>query len=151
MTATNHALTGSLIGLTVSQSVLAVFLALMSHFVLDAIPHYSDDQNKIGSQGFKYYLIVEASLCFAIVVLLAIFRPADWQLAAVCAFVASSPDFMWAPAYWRTRQGLPFALPKHKIALFHAKIQWFARPIGVFVELAWLVGSASLVLTSVIK
>ncbi len=147
MTATNHALTGALIGLTVRPSMLALVLALLSHFVLDAIPHYSDDQGKIGSKGFKYYLIVEVLLCFIIVVLLAICRPAGWQLAAACAFIATSPDFMWAPAYWRARRGQPFMLPKHALALFHTKIQWFARPIGAVVEVAWFFAAVTLLIS----
>lgn len=151
MTATNHALTGTLIGLVVRPSILALVLALLSHFLLDAIPHYSDDRNMIGANGFKYYLIGEALLCFMIVMMLAVVKPSYWQLAAVCAFVATSPDFMWMPAYFRTRRGLPFELPKYTLAIVHAKIQWFARPIGAVVELVWLVGISSLIFANVIK
>lgn len=149
MTATNHALTGTLIGLTVHPSLLALVLALLSHFVLDAIPHYSDDRNTISSNGFKYYLIAEATICLVIVVMLVVAKPSNWQLAAVCAFAATSPDFMWMPAYFRTRHGLPFVLPKYALAKFHAKIQWFARPIGAYVELAWLFGITSLIFINV--
>ena len=38
MTATNHALTGAIIGLVIGEPVLAIALAFASHFICDALP-----------------------------------------------------------------------------------------------------------------
>ena len=45
MTATNHALSGALIGLAVMQPILALPLAFVSHFMLDAVPHFGFDEH----------------------------------------------------------------------------------------------------------
>ncbi len=139
MTATNHALTGALIGLVVGQPVVAVILAVLSHFVLDAIPHYTDESIKISSDGFKRYLIVEALFCFSLVVVLVLVHPENWPLAAICAFLATSPDFMWMPKYLRARQAKPEPKTHNAIIRFHSRIQWFTKPVGAVVEAVWTV------------
>lgn len=144
MTATNHALTGALIGLIVHQPLVAIVLAVLSHFLLDALPHFTDEKLRIGSGRFTSYLFADAALCGLLVVILAIVKPQFWQLGALCAFLAASPDFMWAPAFWRSLHGAEFVLPTHFLARIHAKVQWFAKPIGAIVEVAWFVGAVSL-------
>lgn len=92
MTATNHALTGTAIGLLVGVPIFALPFAFASHFILDALPHYgaADREKAIKSKGFKRYLIIEATLCFLIVLTLAVIRPEHWLLASFCAFLAAS-------------------------------------------------------------
>lgn len=142
MTATNHALTGAIIGLTISQPVPAMILALLSHFVLDAIPHFKldkPDDELLKSTWFRNYLVVEAVVCFALVVLLFTASPNNWFIPAFCAFLAASPDLLSINKYLKTRRGL-----KHKPNLytqFASGIQWFQRPIGVVVEVAWFAGA----------
>ena len=61
MTATNHALTGAIIGFTV-VAPLAFLVAILSHFVLDAIPHFGanvPDNMHIKNIWFKKYLVAE--------------------------------------------------------------------------------------------
>lgn len=140
MTATNHALTGALIGLSVANPV-ALLLAGASHFVLDAIPHYTDESVKISSNVFKWQLIVEALLCIGVVVFLAIARPEYWQLAAVCAFVATSPDFMWVPKFVRARRGQAEPKKHNAVIRFHSRIQWYTKPNGAVVEVLWAFGA----------
>lgn len=141
MTATNHALTGALIGLSVGHPV-ALLIALGSHFVLDAIPHYTDEElMKASSKNFAILLVVEACICAGIVLLLLMARPEHWLLGSVCAFLATSPDFMWIPRFVRARRGQTEPKLKNVVMRFHNGIQWFARPIGAFVELAWCVGA----------
>lgn len=141
MIAINHALTGALVGLAIHAPIAAIPLAVLSHFALDAIPHFTDDKLKIESRKFTLYLFIDAALCGLLVLVLAFLSPPYWQLAAFCAFLAASPDFMWAPAFIRTLKGHKFILPRHPVAILHAKIQWFARPIGIIVEVAWFAGT----------
>jgi hypothetical protein len=140
MTATNHALTGAITGLLVGEPILAIPIAFLSHYVCDAIPHYKSslsDSKLLKSRGFRNYLIVDAALCFLIVLVLAIFQPENWLLASVCAFVATSPDLAWIPRYVRVRRGKKWRPSLYD--KFAGNIQWFQRPIGGVVEAAWFV------------
>lgn len=139
MTATNHALAGAALGLVVQQPLLALPLAFLSHFVLDALPHYGPGKNDIGSSVFRWRLVADAALCVLLVLLLAVFHPTGWLVAAVCAFVATSPDLMWLRNFRREQAGKegPKISERAIVVRFHAFIQWFERPIGAFVEVAW--------------
>ena len=137
MVATNHALTGAIIGLSIGHPV-ALPLAFMSHFVLDAIPHYGEHPDHIQSRRFVVQLIIDASLCGVLVLFLAASSPAHWLLAVVCAFLAASPDFMWIPKFLRARRGQPEKGSDSLIIRFHTRIQWFQRPAGAAVEAVWL-------------
>lgn len=141
MTATNHALTGTAIGLIIGNPLLAVPLALLSHFICDAIPHFgtNDPEKALRSKLFKIYLIIEALLCFLIVLSLIVLQPANWLLAAVCAFLAASPDLLSANRYFKTRLGKPWTAGWY--SNFAHNIQWFEKPIGAVVEIAWFVAA----------
>lgn len=142
MTAINHALTGAFIGLVVGEPVVALPLAFASHFALDAIPHWgadSDDRKRITSHHFKLQLVVEAALCILVVVVLALTRPRHWLLAAICAFVATSPDLFWLKRYVVIKRTGKYLPSKNWFWHFHDLIQWFGRPSGIVVEAVWLV------------
>ena len=145
MTATNHALTGAIIGLTVSTPAVALVLALVSHYALDALPHYGRSASQtqvLQSDRFRNYLLLEALVCFGIVVTLAVFQPVNWLLAAVCAFVAASPDLASINRYVTVRKGKRHH--PNAYSRFASKIQWFEKPIGGFVEVAYLLGATVL-------
>lgn len=144
MIAINHALTGALIGLSIGHPA-ALPLAFASHFVLDSIPHYGNEENvSIGSRRFAAQLTLDMILCALMVLVLAIAGPANWMLAAACAFLAASPDFMWMPRFLRARNGKKESKSKNIALRFHSWIQWFQKPIGALVEAVWLVGAAVL-------
>lgn len=138
MTAINHALTGSVIALMVRQPQLAVPLAIASHFVCDAIPHYGTSSTPtLRERWFAWLLLADATACFLLVAMFAVMQPEYWVLAIVCAFAAASPDFMWIKKFLRARAGKAETTRTNIVLWFHARIQWFERPIGAFVELAW--------------
>lgn len=145
MTATNHALTGAIIGLSVGSPLIALPAALLSHFVCDAIPHFSDPKLKAGSRDFASYLICDALGAVAVALFLTILRPEAWFLACWCAFLATSPDLMWAGSFFRAQKSkkkdADIVLPAHRLARFHDRIQWFAKPIGAGVEYVWAGGA----------
>jgi len=145
MTATNHALTGALIGLSVHQPFLVLPLAFMSHFLLDALPHGEVAGGYSGSSQFTQYLIIDASLCGLLVAVLVVNQPSSWLLASICAFLAASPDLMWAQGYLRARKGIKTQLkPKYALARFHAWVQWYQRPLGWAVEAVWATTAVTL-------
>lgn len=139
MTATNHALTGAFIGLVVSEPVLALPLAFASHFVMDAIPHFGagkEDGKWVKSAKFAKLLIAETSVCFLIVLALVVMRPRHWLIAAICAFLAASPDFISIRKFVILKQNKKFR--PNKLEALLKKIQWFEHPSGAVVEIVWL-------------
>jgi hypothetical protein len=143
MTATNHALTGALIGLSVSNPWLAVPAAFLSHFVLDAIPHFGfkgvkTDAELLPRQWFKRLLMAEMLLCFSLVVLLAVVHPTGWAVAAVTAFVATSPDLYSLPRFLYANGLMKKPPVLNAFRRFHSAIQT-ERVWGAGVEVAWFV------------
>lgn len=141
MRAINHALTGAIIGVASGNPWVVVPAAVASHFVLDAIPHHNTAKGDMDAAIFNLMLVIDGLLCVGLVGLLAVWQPAHWQLAAFGAFLATSPDFMWIPGYLRARHHQN-QIAGRGILKFHGRIQWFQRPIGGFVEIAWF-GAAS--------
>jgi hypothetical protein len=151
MTAINHALTGALIGLTVSHPVLAVPLAFVSHFALDAMPHYDPPgdthEERIDSKTFLWVqLIAGFILCVSLVGVLFFTHPAHWLNAAVCAFIATTPDMYTFPRYVSVKR-TGKDLPREDWGLFgriHNRVQWKTAPIFGWLEAAWFVGATAL-------
>lgn len=139
MTATNHALTGALIGLSVSSPLLAVVLAFGSHFVLDGVPHYEGAKRDVASKRFAGYLVLEALVCSGLVATLFLAHPERWLLASICAFTATSPDFMWTNSFLQAHKTHNYVPPTYALARFHAWVQWFEHPSGAIVEIVWAV------------
>lgn len=140
MTAINHALTGAIIGLVVGEPLIALPAALISHFVCDALPHFGSADSpakRLRTNNFRNYLILEFCLCVLLVVCLAVFQPQHWFLASVCAFLATSPDLLWINKYLKLRRGKRWK--RNAYEKFAGNIQWFEKPIGAVVEVAWLV------------
>lgn len=137
MTATNHALTGAVIGLVVHQPLLAVPLALLSHFVLDALPHFGSTHLLPGMKRFVYYLAAEVGICAALVLTLFVLHPQGWLLAALCAFLATSPDFMWVGEFLAAQRKAKLPRRRHAIVRLHSAVQWYQKEPGLLVELGW--------------
>lgn len=137
MRAINHALTGSIIGLSVGQPAIAIPAALASHFICDIIPHYASsyDKSNLRRREPIPLLVVDALLCAVLVAVLALGRPLHWQLAAICAFLAASPDLLWFRPYLAEMRHKAWQLSAFDT--FADRIQWFQRPIGWVVEVAW--------------
>jgi hypothetical protein len=148
MTATNHALTGATIGLLVGNPLIALPAAFLSHFICDSIPHLdTHDPPMYKRTWFTRMLLVDALVCVGIVGSLALNHPLHWQLAAICAFLATSPDLMWINEYLRVRRKQADQPMRLSIMRFHYFIQWFARPIGGLVEVAWFIGLGTIFIT----
>jgi hypothetical protein len=146
VTATNHALTGTAIGLIVGQPLLALPLALLSHFICDAIPHFGwgEPRSTMKSNVFRNYLVVEAVTCSLIVLSLAVLRPTHWLIAAVCAFLAASPDLLSFNRYRLLRHDKKWKPSLY--ARFASRIQWFEHPIGAVVEVAWFIAALAVII-----
>lgn len=150
MRAINHALTGALIGLTIQEPVVAVPAALVSHVLCDMIPHHGiqhDSGRALRSRIFKGTLVLDALLCFALVAILYMQQPTHWPLAAICAFIAASPDFLFINRFLTALAGKTWH--PSPLVKFLVDIQWFQRPIGAVIEVAWF-GAGILLLNAVL-
>src|SRR5487761_1750853 len=111
MRAINHALTGAFIGLVVGEPLVAVPVAVASHYVMDAIPHYGNNRTQkarlqhVRGLLFRRLPYVDALLCGVLVLVMATDRPLHWFLAAVCAFAAAAPDLLSFNLYRRVLAG----------------------------------------------
>lgn len=131
MTSTNHILTGAAIA-TVLPLPAALPLAFLSHFFLDALPHYGiplsrRNRNKL----YKFIVVLDIVLALTLVALA--FYLKRWELALV-GLIAYSPDFVWVSAYFKQRGSLNLRTTNWFMKI-HRNIQHFERPWGLYVEL----------------
>lgn len=133
MTGFNHALTGAAIGVALWQQPLLVMpIALVSHFVLDAIPHFDHPYYTFGHKHAIKFYAADGIIC--VLGIAAAIWLAPHALLAIClgAAFAMLPDLTLIHYYTRGK-------PKHWFHNFHLGIQWFERPPGILVEGAYLV------------
>ena len=141
MQALNHVVFGSLIALIVNEPVIAIPVALGSHFVLDTIPHYGNDPKaKRGSKAYNYRIVVDTIASILIVMYFVSYHPPNELLIMICAFVAVLPDLVWPLALTVKHEGPIWAFFK-----FHKTIQHESRK-GIYLEIVWFMVSTYLVI-----
>lgn len=135
MTATNHALAGTIIGLSITQPAVALPLALVSHFALDAVPHFGVqfDKSPRRRKIFHVSLLIDAILLSAVIGYLLI-SAAGW-LALACLFLAGCPDFVQAYKYLFDENFRARPTQQHWFTKFHHNIQWSTTLWGLLVEI----------------
>lgn len=134
MTATNHVLTGAIIGLTIPHPAVAITVSLMSHFVLDSLPHYGN-KNHTG-RLFLSVLITDSLIAGLFLSLLIVSQLIHWQLAVICGITAASPDLMWMANWVRDMRGQQRA-ENGPIRRFHKGIQWAENNKNYPIEIVW--------------
>jgi hypothetical protein len=154
LTATNHAMTGAAIMLLVGRPAIALPLAFISHFILDALPHFGSKASSVleRNRDTLFRVTVAADTCFTVVALVLVpyllHHVVAWWLVLGCMLAAYLPDTIWIPKFFNElKTGLQ---AQHGwFARFHQWIQWGERPWGLAVELVWLVtiGAAVTVLS----
>lgn len=152
MTATNHALTGAIIVLAIDKPALALPLALLSHFVLDALPHFGNyARAPHDSRLFMLILATDTAIATSIMVTLYVFLPSAWLVAVAGCLLAMSPDLMWIPGYIRALSGHKQKAHTNLIIRWHKHIQWAERPWGFFVEIGWFMGGLWLLFDNIAR
>jgi len=147
MTATNHALSGALIGAFVPLP-LAIPLAFISHFVLDAIPHYGIPLKK-RNNTFVYRLIVYGDTLVALSIAATALLLHKWNMEIV-GWIAYSPDALWVLHYFMQDQNLHIQT-KNKFMEFHRYIQRWERPWGIAIDLGVTAALLPVFLKQVLK
>ena len=139
MTGFNHTLTGAFIAV-VAPSPLQPLVAFLSHFVLDALPHFGRHNGfKVGSRNFTVLITIDAVLCIAALGLSIFLFPQSWVMIALCAAAATLPDFLWAARPYAPAWMEPFYN-------FHYHIQWGERPYCWIYELIFTLLATSTLL-----
>lgn len=148
MTATNHAVTGAVIALAVKRPELAVPLAFISHFVLDATPHFGIHEDDVLKRNvhwlFRCVMTCDVILAVAAFIILPIVghHTVAWGWIVASMAAAFLPDLVWIFRYLeeiRTK----ISRPHGRYARFHQYIQWSETPVGLIVEIAWFVAGVA--------
>lgn len=137
MTATNHALSGALIAATIPNPLIGLPLALISHFILDALPHFGNVAafNEHKSRSFLLVLLTDMAGACIVGLSIVLSQPQSWFYMGLAAFLATSPDLMWFPSFWRSRHGGSAVPGNNFVIRFHTVIQWCEKPWGLLVEI----------------
>jgi len=135
MTIINHAAVGAGIALLVKQPLLAVPLAFLSHFFLDAFPHFGIVGDSTYEKIFKFkrtYVMVLIDF-LGVLVLTVLLWGQPWYVFA-SALAAVSPDAMWLYRYFGFERFGKKPPKPGPLTRFHQKIQWGERLWGVYLE-----------------
>jgi hypothetical protein len=139
--ALNHTVFGTLVAVTVKVPEIAIPVALASHFIMDAIPHYGNDPKAPrGSRSYNIRIVVDALASILILLFFLGLHPVNKGLVIVCSLVAVMPDFLWPLALYIKQKG-----PLWGFFKFHKLIQKESRS-GIFIELGWFITTTMLVI-----
>lgn len=117
---------------------LAIVVAFISHFILDALPHYGPIKIYNGGLKNKKNHVTFFVLGIDFIVCLCLFF---WSLTSghyswiIAGIVAITPDFAWIYKQLFNNK-LTDILINNKLTKFHSKIQKSQTPPGGLVELA---------------
>jgi hypothetical protein len=127
----NHALVGALIGKFLPLPV-AIPLAIISHFCLDALPHYGLPNHTRDASKFWKILFIADFFATAGLIIPAVVS--HHYAVLTCGILAVIPDFVWVIRFLRTRS-FNMNDNKSRYATWHAAIQHYERPWGIWIEL----------------
>lgn len=122
-------LSGAVIATLIPRPLFALPLAFISHFILDALPHYG---NKTLRQP-HWVILSDAIAAISVLAILVALSVQQLFLQVGCALIAASPDLLWLPAFVAELKGK--LKPLNKVEHFFNRIQWGERPWGFLVEI----------------
>jgi hypothetical protein len=140
MTLTNHLLTGAVIAKALPLPV-AIPIAFLSHFVLDALPHFgfaNVEERMQRLNQFRWVIILDIVLSIALSVWLLRNGHTEWF---VVGLVAYSPDLLWIYRFTvEEKFGKMRPTKGNWFIQFHRRIQKYERIWGGGVELVYAAG-----------
>jgi hypothetical protein len=127
----NHAAVGGFTGVFLPLPI-AIPAAIASHFVLDMLPHYGIPHTRRNEHFWRLFGITDFIVSWLLLGGTPLHR--GHYAIFLCALAAASPDFIWVARIMRTKS---FDLSQHKsrFAKWHASIQHWERPWGIFIEI----------------
>jgi hypothetical protein len=154
MTATNHALSGALAAMVVKEPAIAVVVAFLLHFVMDAIPHFGFSYSNVLARNkdkrFKTILLADVAVSAILLVIVPVMLDGllpIW-LTLLCMLACMSPDLVWGWHYYH-EIAHKVERPKAWFSKFHKWIQWSESPPGLIAEVLWFTAIGSLIILKV--
>lgn len=138
MVGLNHALTGALVAVAIDEPLVSLPVALLSHFLIDALPHWNYQIK--GNRKLRPMVIgIDLVLSTVGIAALALVLDVSAWLFFLGGLLAILPDLMWLP-YIINGKPVPRDNMSllHIIRRFHFRIQWSESYKGALVEVAWL-------------
>lgn len=144
MTASNHAITGALIAVILPKPYLAIPVAFLAHFVMDAIPHFGISEQDVNKRNKNPIFLLTLMTDIMIAVLLLISIPlslsqsvSPWVLL-LSMIACMSPDLVWGRRFYHEVRRKA-SKRMSNFSLFHKNIQWSETPKGLIVEILWFI------------
>jgi hypothetical protein len=145
VTTANHVATGAVIALAISNPVVAITLSFLSHFVLDAIPHFGpplpkDVFERNRQWSFKLMLVLSIGITIFLVpyVYTTLHGVVSLGLLTACIIAANLPDAVRVPRFIQeitTHEEKPLG----RFSAFHVRIQNDSIVLGAFDEIVWFI------------
>lgn len=112
MTATSHAILGTVIAAKITNPAFAIPLAFLSHIAADIIPHWdtATNRDKKGKDRVLFETVLDVVFGFIISYLLVVFAFPQTNLlyCFFLVFVAQALDWIMAPYYFFNIKTAPF-------------------------------------------
>jgi hypothetical protein len=131
---TNHVLSGALIGAVARTPARALALGVVSHFVLDAVPHWGDWGSQ---QRFLKVAIVDGLAGLAVMGTATAMAPPERRAAVLAGMVgAAVPDLDKPARLWFGRSPWPDAVNRFHSAIQDEASDRFGRELKFMVAFA---------------
>lgn len=127
----NHALTGALIAKIVPWPI-ALPLAVVSHFLLDMMPHYGIPARRRNSSKFwRYFFTLDFIASLGLGAWAIYFHH---YAMFFCGLAGTMPDFVWV-AHVIKKHSFDFSAVETRYEKWHIRIQRYEFPKGLWIEL----------------
>lgn len=140
MRAVTHVAAGAVLVAQVGNPWISLPLAVVLHFVLDALPHYGDVKSHRAKQLAEQRIAVpiDATAALGLLVAIMLAYPTNPALVALGGILCASPDLWHVYPFVRYLRSGDASVPHDKLSRFHDRIQWCERRWGLFVEVPFL-------------
>jgi len=141
MTATGHALIGTVIAAKIGNPALAIPIALGSHFLADALPHWDTGTNRHKKSKLRFVmesaidLLLGFILSWALIIL--VFPATNLFYAFIIIIASQLPDWLTAPYLFLNWKFAPFTWIYEFQKKFDTEKQ---LPWGVINQVAVIIG-----------
>jgi hypothetical protein len=145
MTLTNHLLTGAALAKFLPVSI-AIPLAFVSHFALDALPHfgYKTIEERMCHLGI-FKIVIMADVIFSVLIALWLLKSKHY-FWLVNGLIAYSPDLLWIYRFTvEEKFGKVKPTKGNRFIQFHREIQKYERVWGIGVEIVYGLGMFALI------
>lgn len=140
MTATAHSVIGAIIAAKIGNPILAVPIAIVSHFAADAFPHWDTGTNhrEKSKKIFLLESLVDVMLGFAIsyILIFLLFPQTNLIYAFFIIIISQLPDWITAPYLFFKINILPFREMYKFQKAFNTRLD---KPWGIITQVAVLI------------